>query len=124
MDKNTQDMKSYEKITKRLNGVLFSFYTADEIRKLSVAEIKSYNAFDQFGKPLYGGLYDPRMGVSPYEKNATCETCGQEEFDCPGHLGHIELSMPVYNCFLMNYLHKILRTKCWHCHKIKFPEHK
>jgi len=41
-----------EYITKRLDGVLFSFYTAEEIRKLSVVEVSNPAAFDNLNKPL------------------------------------------------------------------------
>ena len=109
-------------IKKQLNGVLFGFYTSDEIRKMSVVEIKSLITFDQFNHPIQEGLYDPKMGLSPYERTGRCETCGQEEKECPGHIGHIELVMPVYNCFLITYLHKLLRIKCFFCHKIKFTQ--
>lgn len=109
-------------ITRRLGGILFGFYSPDEVRKASVVEIKCLSAFDQFGNALKDGLYDPRMGVSPYERNARCVTCGQEEEHCPGHMGHIEMVLPVYNVFLVNYLHKLLRTKCLFCHKVKATE--
>jgi DNA-directed RNA polymerase I subunit RPA1 len=66
-------------IIDRLTGVLFGFYSTQEMRELSVCEIKNINAFDNFGRALEAGLYDERMGVSPYEKNTKCVTCGQEE---------------------------------------------
>jgi len=111
-------------IKKDLNGVLFGFYAPSEIRAMSVVEITSLTTFDQLNQPIKEGLYDPKMGLSPYERNGVCETCGQSEQECPGHIGHIELVMPVYNCFLMNYLHKLLRVKCFFCHKVKFTRRK
>ena len=101
---------------------MFGFYTPEEMRKMSVVEVKGLSAFDQFGSPLKEGLYDPRMGVSPYERFAKCVTCGQDEEACPGHIGHLELVVPVYNVFLVRYLHKLLRIKCLFCHKIKSTE--
>ena len=91
-------------ITKRLNGIAFGFYEPEEIRKLSVKEITNPLAFDQINRPLEGGLYDPALGVSPYEKYSRCQTCGQEGLACPGHQGHISLLLPVYNPFLMDRL--------------------
>lgn len=111
-------------IVNHLSGVLFGFYETEEIRKMSVVEIKSLKTFDEFNNPTEEGLYDSRMGLSPYERNGRCPTCGQEEKNCIGHMGHIELVMPVYNCFLMNYLHKILRIKCFYCHNIKMTPSK
>ncbi len=96
-------------ITKRLNGIIFGFYEPNEIKKLSVKEITNPLAFDQINRPLPNGLYDPALGVSPYEKFSRCTTCGQEGLNCPGHLGHIQLILPVYNPFLMDKLHKLLQ---------------
>lgn len=63
------------------------------------------------------------MGVSPYDKFTRCETCGSEGLDCPGknismkillisslgHMGHVELLLPVYNPFMIDKLLKLLR---------------
>lgn len=115
-------MKTSSDISRRLNGILFGFYTPEEVRQMSTVEVKALSAFDQFGTPLKEGLYDPRMGLSPYERNTRCVTCGQDSDGCPGHMGHMELVVPVYNVFLVSYLHKILRTKCLFCHKLKSSE--
>jgi DNA-directed RNA polymerase I subunit RPA1 len=115
-------MRVSQDITRRLDGILFGFYSAEEVRKMSAVEVTRLTAFDQFGTPLKDGLYDPRMGVSPYERHTRCVTCGQEEDTCPGHPGHIELIVPVYNVFLVSQLHKVLRAKCLSCHKVKATE--
>jgi DNA-directed RNA polymerase I subunit RPA1 len=115
-------MKVSTDMTRRLDGILFGFYSPAEVRQMSTVEIKALSAFDQFGTPLKEGLYDPRMGLSPYERNTRCVTCGQDSEGCPGHLGHLELIVPVYNVFLVSYLHKLLRTKCLFCHKLKASE--
>jgi DNA-directed RNA polymerase I subunit RPA1 len=115
-------MKVSSDMTRRLDGILFGFYTPDEVRKMSAVEVKALSAFDVFGTPLKEGLYDPRMGLSPYERNTACVTCGQDSEGCPGHMGHMELVVPVYNVFLVSYLHKLLRTKCLFCHKLKASE--
>lgn len=96
-------------IMKRLDSVIFGYYTPEEVRKMSVKDINNPVAFDQLSRPKKGGLYDPAMGVSPYDKFSRCITCGQEGLQCPGHIGHIELLFPVYNPFLMDKLHKLLK---------------
>jgi len=108
-------------ITKRLDGVLFSFYTSEEVRKLSVVEISNPVSFDALNKPLRKGLYDPSMGISPYDKNSRCITCGQEGLNCPGHIGHVELAVPVYNPLNMKYLMRLLKAMCFKCHKLRIP---
>lgn len=50
----------------------------------------------QAGFPVKGGLYDPRMGADE-EDSQICDTCGLGYHNCPGHFGHIELTVPVFN---------------------------
>src|ERR1035437_9891234 len=95
-------------INKRLAGVEFSYYTKAEIKSMSQQEIYTPIAFDHLFRPISHGLYDPAMGVSPYDHLSKCVTCGLGELYCPGHLGHIELTAPVYNVFLFTVLHKLL----------------
>jgi len=76
-------------IQDRISGVSFSFLTDDEISKLSVVEVRKTQTFDQLGNPIPEGLHDKRMGVSPFDKNSMCPTCGLTSNFCPGHHGHI-----------------------------------
>lgn len=38
----------------------------------------------------HSGLYDPALG--PVDRQMVCETCGQDQKNCPGHIGHIDVS--------------------------------
>jgi DNA-directed RNA polymerase I subunit RPA1 len=109
-------------ISKKLSNVVFGYYTPDEIRGLSVKEIKSPKAFDALNNAIKGGLYDPALGVQPHDRGSRCVTCGQESFNCTGHLGHIELLLPVYNPFLVNKLLSLLRSKCFFCHRLRITK--
>ena len=95
----------------------FSFYTAEDVRKLSVVQITSTVAFDTLDNPIPGGLYDPKMG--PTELGAPCTTCGLGFDACPGHHGRIELSVPVYNPVLFNDCYNLLQRKCLCCHRLR-----
>lgn len=126
--------------THQVVGTAFSFYTASEILRTSVKEVTNAAAFDSMGHPVprsaapvacrpatrltrrtparapqCSGLYDPSLG--PTDQNSLCMTCGLTYKDCPGHMGHIALSVPVYHPLLFNLLFKLLRMKCMHCHK-------
>ena len=48
-----------------------------------------------------------------------CVTCGLDCNFCPGHVGHIELTAPVYNPFLIKYLYKLLKSMCLSCHRLR-----
>jgi DNA-directed RNA polymerase I subunit RPA1 len=113
-----------ELIRDRISATSYSFYTDEEIARLSVKQILSATAFDHLGKPLPGGIYDKALGVSPFDPRSTCATCGLDCNHCPGHVGHIDLVVPVYNPFLMNHVYKLLKSKCLHCHHFRINPRK
>ncbi|CAF1185064.1 unnamed protein product [Adineta steineri] len=100
-----------------IGGLLYSNYTSEEIRRLSVKELTSSQAIDRLGAPVSGGPYDLALG--PFDKNDRCFTCGQGFVACPGHLGHISLVLPVYNPVFFRNLVNVLRGCCLHCHTIQ-----
>lgn len=103
----------------RFAGVAFQFYTDEEIEKLSVREIVDPVAFDHMNNPTKQGLHDKVLGVSPFDHKSTCPTCGMTMVHCPGHVGHIQLSAPIYNPFLMKDVYKLLKAKCFSCDRIR-----
>lgn len=54
----------------------FGFYTEQEVLDMSEVEIINKIAFTSSETPTPNGLYDPRMGVSPFDRNSKCITCG------------------------------------------------
>jgi DNA-directed RNA polymerase I subunit RPA1 len=98
---------------------LHSFYSDQDVRDRSVAEITSSQAFDPTHNPLPGGLYDPRLGPTTKDSDPVCSTCALSATACPGHFGHIELAVQVYHPLLMGDLVQALRLKCLNCHKLR-----
>jgi DNA-directed RNA polymerase I subunit RPA1 len=49
----------------------------------------------------------------------SCTTCNLNSVGCPGHVGHIELAVPVYHPTFMDQLLRLLRAKCAYCHHLK-----
>ncbi|XP_064604874.1 DNA-directed RNA polymerase I subunit RPA1-like [Liolophura sinensis] len=101
----------------RLSSMGFSTYSSEEILALSVKEAVNPQSFDNLLHPNIGGLYDPAYG--PTERDDVCVTCGQNYIYCPGHMGHIQLPLPVYNPLYFQILIKILRGTCFHCHRLQ-----
>ncbi|CAH0486361.1 unnamed protein product [Peronospora farinosa] len=97
--------------------VTFGFYSDAEIRDLSVKKLTSRLSFDALNNPMVGGLYDPALG--PIDFNMICLTCHQTQKECPGHLGHLELPVPVYNPVLFGQMLNLLKRKCFTCHKFR-----
>ncbi|KAF4791332.1 RNA polymerase I subunit A [Turdus rufiventris] len=87
---------------RRLVGVTFGMYTAEEIRKLSVKPITNPQYLDNVGNPAVNGLYDLALG--PPDSKEVCATCLQNFSNCPGHFGHIELPLPVYNPLFFDFV--------------------
>ena len=90
---------------KPIDHVQFGIMSPEEILKGSVCEITSVNTFDG-NVPVVNGLFDPRMGQ--LERGQLCATCENTYETCPGHFGHIELALPVYNIHFKDLTKKVL----------------
>jgi DNA-directed RNA polymerase I subunit RPA1 len=99
-----------------LSGLSFQYFSKSEVQKLSVKEITNPQALDRLLNPVSNGLYDLALG--PLDKNDICLTCNLGYFQCPGHFGHINLTLPVYNPIFFKELLKLLRTSCLSCHHL------
>ncbi|CAN6630045.1 DNA-directed RNA polymerase I subunit Rpa190p [Trichomonascus vanleenenianus] len=99
-----------------ITSVDFGFLNTKDIKNLSVKQITSPEVFDSLGHPISGGLYDLALGA--FLKNL-CVTCGLDDRFCPGHMGHIELPIPVYNPMFFSQLYVLLRSSCLYCHRFK-----
>ncbi|EUB64166.1 Kelch-like ECH-associated protein [Echinococcus granulosus] len=95
----------------------YNFYTPHEIRSLSVLEVTSNATFDKVtNRGVDGGLHD--MALGPCTEKDVCAHCGLGFLQCPGHIGHIEFSKPVYNPLLFDLVVRLLKSFCFSCFKI------
>lgn len=97
----------------------FGMYSAEEIRKLSVKTITSSKFLDAVGNVAPNSLYDLALG--PADNKEVCSTCCQDFNNCPGHFGHVELPLPVYNPLLFDKLFLLIRGSCLSCHMLTCP---
>lgn len=104
-------------LTTDVVGSGFAFYTDEEVRRMSVKQVTNPQTFDSFGRATPSGTYDAALGPVDYKE--ICPTCSLGFQECPGHMGHIELCVPVYNPTLFPLLYKVLRLKCFACHKLR-----
>lgn len=105
-----------------ITGISFGFYDPSDVAAMSVKEINVSLTFDELGEPIPGGLYDPSLGPTSVRGGAICPTCHLNYRSCPGHVGHINLSIPVYNPLTFDALVKLLKFKCSFCHRLKRRE--
>eukprot|EP00058_Branchiostoma_floridae_P008853 XP_002594341.1 hypothetical protein BRAFLDRAFT_201044 [Branchiostoma floridae] len=113
-------MLTWEIPSQRLCGVQFSTYSAEEICRLSVKEVTNPQTFDNLLHPTTGGLYDPALG--PTDRDDLCGTCAQNYLHCPGHMGHVNLPLPVFNPLFLRLLYQMLRGSCFYCHRLMCPK--
>nr|XP_057919722.1 DNA-directed RNA polymerase I subunit RPA1 [Doryrhamphus excisus] len=104
---------------RRLEGMSFGMYSAEEIRKLSVKVITNSRFLDAVGNVAPNSLYDLALG--PADNKEACSTCCQDFNNCPGHLGHVELPLPVYNPLFFDKLYLLIRGSCLACHTLTCP---
>lgn len=95
-----------------IHSASFELMKVSEVKKLSVCHVTSTTTFESTGESKVGGLHDLRMG--PLSNRDFCATCGSRN-ECPGHIGHIELELPVFHPLFLASLVKILKCCCWHC---------
>ena len=105
----------------KIIGIQFSILSAEEIRKISVAEITTRDTYVN-NKPVINGIFDPRMGV--IEPGFICPTDGKNYMETPGYFGHIELAKPVFYIQYLNTIVKILRCVCIKCSKLLINKEK
>lgn len=110
-------LEKQKPVTLEVDSLKFNVFSAEEIRKFSVCKITNSVSFDSIGNPTTGGLYDVAMG--PSSRNEVCSTCFNDQNDCIGHFGHIELVMPCYNPFFIKTVSTILRSSCLKCYRLQ-----
>ncbi|KAK7183362.1 RNA polymerase Rpb1 [Paraphaeosphaeria sporulosa] len=104
-------------VASAISGVEFQFFSAQDVRTVSVKRISNPTTFDSLLHPVPGGLHDAALGAF---LDNICATCGLTTMNgCPGHCGHIELPVPVYHISFLDQLLRVLRGKCCYCHNFK-----
>lgn len=117
MDIQTIDPKTLD-VAHQVDSLFFRFFNENEGIQLSVCRLTSPDAYDEMGRPLARGLYDPALGPTGHE-DGPCATCGQSYRFCPGHFGHIELPFAVPNPLLINLHLRLLRASCPSCYRLR-----
>lgn len=96
----------------------YGTFSADEIRAISFCKVELPSPQGGSIKMGLGTPYDPSMGV--IENGARCKSCNYGPDECPGHLGHIELPIPVYNRMYIKYILKLLKVVCPSCSRPRY----
>ena len=108
------------KVLKKAFEMRLGILSDTEVRRMSVAEIKSEHLLDRNMQPQFEGIHDPRMGTT--DRDALCGTCGCSYIECPGHFGHIELAQPVYHAGYCTAVLNVLRSICCECGALRLRD--
>ncbi|RYP12112.1 hypothetical protein DL765_007481 [Monosporascus sp. GIB2] len=109
-------MNISQPVSSSIDCVDFDFLTPAEIKAISVKRIENPTTFDSLLNPIPGGLYDPALGAWG---DSLCTTCNLGPSSCPGHVGHIDLPVPVYHPVFMDQILRLLRAQCLYCHRFR-----
>lgn len=120
MDLDSIDPRSLD-LSHDVRDLSFRFYEEREALRLSVRRLTSPHAFDELGRPISRGLYDPALGPTSFD-DGPCITCDLSYSNCPGHFGHIELPVPIPNPLLESTILKLLRASCWSCSCLRISQ--
>ncbi len=107
-------------VLKKISQIDFGFMSPEDIRKMTVTKIITPDTYDEDGYPIENGLMDPRLGV--IDPSLKCRTCGSKGGDCQGHFGSINLARAVIHVGFADTIHKILRSTCHSCGRIKLTD--
>lgn len=99
-----------------INAIQFGILSTEAIRQMSVTTIDTYTK--KIGANR--GVYDLKLGADLGSK-VSCASCGLNLKKCPGHFGHIELSLPVPHPLCLRTILSFLRCTCIHCSELLIP---
>ena len=102
----------------RIKSIKMTVLTETDIYRLSTCEVRNTTLYEK-SLPRAGGINDMRMG--PADDKLRCGTCQNGILKCTGHVGHIELAVPVYHVAYIPYLVKILKCVCVKCFRLLIP---
>lgn len=84
-----------------------------DIRQISHLQVYNNRLYDESGGRFNSAIFGPldrRLGTS--SKGHNCETCGQNDTDCVGHFGHINLEYPVFHVGFFRLIIQMLQCIC------------
>ncbi|MEC7693789.1 MAG: hypothetical protein VX446_05320, partial [Bacteroidota bacterium] len=119
MDVDVADAEPFRDFA-RVEAVRFTMFSPDELRRMAVTRVVTDQVYDKQQMPVPGGLNDARMGTM--DRRYECSTCINDNKDCPGHPGIIELPAPFYCVGYLSETLAILRSVCPFCCRIKVED--
>jgi DNA-directed RNA polymerase beta' subunit len=122
----SEQILDYEEVANSLpiyviSEVEFSLISTEYVDKNAVAEITKKDTPIHNINELTGTLYDLRMGA--LKDDTRCATCSNTIANCPGHLGMIDMGVPLLHPLFPDHIYLLLSITCINCHRMRLnPE--
>ena len=100
-----------------IESIQFGILSPEEISAHAVVKIDSCDNLYDGRDPKVGGLSDPRLGC--LQTDMRCQTCNESFAKCPGHMGKIDLAVPVYHVGFLKTIKKFLECVCYTCARFR-----
>lgn len=106
----------------RTQAIHITMTSPEEIRRMAVTNVTDDAIYHNKNKnvPVANGVNDSRMGTM--DRRFECTTCINDNKDCSGHPGKIELVAPMYFIGFIQKTHTLLRAICPFCCRLKVDE--
>ena len=101
-----------------ISALDFSVMSPEDIERMSVLKVDQSSLYTK-GDMKPGGLLDTALGT--LDRRVRCRTCNQDCRQCPGHVGSLQLPVPVYHMSYMDAIIKVLRMVCFFCNRLCAP---
>ncbi len=95
-------------------GFKIGLYKEEVLSRESVVSVMNNE------KSGLNSVNDARMGV--VENNRPCETCKQDNLNCPGHKGMLNLNSPIFHPDVIPHIIMVLNCVCNSCGNLFFSE--
>ncbi len=105
---------------REIKAVKLGYFSPDEVKRFSVAEIIYPDLFYSNKTARTQGLSDVRLGT--IDQNSICGTCEQTFDFCPGHFGYVQLSCPCFNWLVLKRIKTVLECICYKCYRFRLAD--
>lgn len=108
----------------KVKYVQFRRLDSQTIHQLSHVQVINSDQYknSKNGKPSPGGINDLHMGT--IDQNNNCETCSHNQKKCPGHMGSVQLKVPIMSPLFMQLITNWTKMICFECGNIQVSDEK
>ncbi|CAD7970569.1 unnamed protein product, partial [Amoebophrya sp. A25] len=122
-----QGYKAAQQHNFRPVSVQYDALTATEMARLSTVAVNTEILYNEHRQRQDYGPLDLRFG--PSERGILCKECGLQIMEypngcpgCPGHFGHVPMSLPVFHPGFLRHLYLLAQCLCKACGRMLLPE--